>query len=375
MRNLRNNKVSGISLVALIVTIIVLIILTATVIVTFMEGGIIEKAKEAVFKSDIRTYQEILAVKNAENMINLATGNGEGEELNANKLEEIQSIIPEFKEEYAGIIAINNGEIVLGAESKTPYSTWLEELGILAVEPIWDNSYASLLDIREGVVYGYKDDNRTDEDKYYNFIPYTPLKTELIIPEEYIDDEGNIVKVTEIASQAFWCVNITSVKMPDSIKKIGGAAFRESPDLSNITLSKNLEYLGGEAFYGTKITNITIPGTVTYLGNKLFDCCSSIDTVILEEGITYISEHMFSYSDVKNIIIPSSTTSICDSAFSFCSSLESITIPGTVTSIGNDIFANCPNLKTITLGEGSGFTEDDATSWGIDTTVVSVINL
>ena len=124
------NKRAGISLVALVVTIIVLIILTAAVIVTFMEGGIIEKAKEAVFKSDIRTYQEILAVKNAENMINLATGNGEGGLYNATELAEIQAIIPEFKEEYKDLIAISNGEIVLGSESKEPYSTWLAELGI-----------------------------------------------------------------------------------------------------------------------------------------------------------------------------------------------------------------------------------------------------
>ncbi|MBE5821145.1 MAG: hypothetical protein E7311_00975 [Clostridiales bacterium] len=45
-------KRSGISLVSLVITIIVLIILTGTVIVTFMEGGIIEKAKEAVNRSN-----------------------------------------------------------------------------------------------------------------------------------------------------------------------------------------------------------------------------------------------------------------------------------------------------------------------------------
>ena len=47
----------GISLIVLVITIIVLIILTAAVIVTFMEGGIVDRAKQATFKSDIRTYQ------------------------------------------------------------------------------------------------------------------------------------------------------------------------------------------------------------------------------------------------------------------------------------------------------------------------------
>jgi len=130
MKNLRNSRTSGISLVALIVTIIVLIILTAAVIVTFMEGGIIEKAKEAVFKSDKRKYQEILAVKNAEKQIELATGNGEGGLYNETEYEKIKEIIPEFKEEYKDLIAISNGEIVLGTRTDDPYSEWLAELGI-----------------------------------------------------------------------------------------------------------------------------------------------------------------------------------------------------------------------------------------------------
>ena len=82
MKNL--SKKGGISLVALVITIIVLIILTGAVIVTFMEGGIVDRAKESVFKSDIRTYQEILAVKRADEYIEIATGEKEASELELN---------------------------------------------------------------------------------------------------------------------------------------------------------------------------------------------------------------------------------------------------------------------------------------------------
>ncbi|MBE5821412.1 MAG: hypothetical protein E7311_02350 [Clostridiales bacterium] len=149
MKNLKNSKTSGISLVALIVTIIVLIILTAAVIVTFMEGGIIEKAKEAVFKSDIRTYQEILAVKNAEKQIELATGNGEGGLYNETDYDKIKEIIPEFKEEYKDLIAISNGEIVLGTRSEDPYSIWLADLGIGVAK----TSVVALLEVGDYVNY------------------------------------------------------------------------------------------------------------------------------------------------------------------------------------------------------------------------------
>ena len=103
----------GVSLVALIVTIIVLIILTAAVIVTFMEGGIVDRAKEAVFKSDIRTYQEQLAIAKGEEQINIAVGAGGESKLNGTTASEIQEFLPDFKEEYEGIVSVEEGEIVL----------------------------------------------------------------------------------------------------------------------------------------------------------------------------------------------------------------------------------------------------------------------
>ena len=169
MKNLKNKTTSGISLVALIVTIIVLIILTAAVIVTFMEGGIIEKAKEAVFKSDIRTYQEILAVKNAEKQIELATGNGEGGLYNETEYEKIKEIIPEFKEEYKDLIAIANGEIVLGTRTDDPYSTWLSELGIGAGKnAIPENSVVTKLQVGHYVNYNIPEGERKEYNEEVN---------------------------------------------------------------------------------------------------------------------------------------------------------------------------------------------------------------
>ena len=70
-------KKKGISLVALVVTIIVLIILTGAVVATFMEGGIITNAKEAVMKSDYTTLVEAYDVKYNTAKIDEVTGTGE----------------------------------------------------------------------------------------------------------------------------------------------------------------------------------------------------------------------------------------------------------------------------------------------------------
>ncbi|MBE5821134.1 MAG: leucine-rich repeat domain-containing protein [Clostridiales bacterium] len=389
MKNLKSKKTSGISLVALIVTIIVLIILTAAVIVTFMEGGIIDRAKESVFKSDIRTYQEILAVKRAEEQIKLATGNGEEEEL---KLigktitgEDIKEIIPEFKvKEYGELIEVINGKIVAKQElnNEVLQGKWLIELGVetgeeVVEEIVWDNSQAELLDIRDGIVYGYKEDTRDYQTRKGGsgiiFSSPSPNK-ELIVPAEYTDNEGNKVEVTEIADGAFGYIDITSVIMPDTITIIGEHAFTFTY-ISNMRLSKNIEYIEQYAFYSAlNIDKLTIPNTIINVNACAFEN-SRIGTIQLEEGITAMWSMAFAMCNVTEIIIPSTITSINSSDFSMCDSLQYITIPGTVNNIDNYTFQDCWNLKTITLGEGSIFTEEDAANWGVDTSVTSVINL
>ena len=69
-------KKNGISLVALVVTIIVLIILTGAVVATFMEGGIIDKAKDAVMRNDCETLKEAYVVNYNVEKIDVETSTG-----------------------------------------------------------------------------------------------------------------------------------------------------------------------------------------------------------------------------------------------------------------------------------------------------------
>jgi len=57
---MKNKK--GISLIVLIITIIVVIILAAIIIITLTKNNPVSSAKEAAFKSDIRNFQDSLAM-------------------------------------------------------------------------------------------------------------------------------------------------------------------------------------------------------------------------------------------------------------------------------------------------------------------------
>ncbi len=74
------------------------------------------------------------------------------------------------------------------------------------------------------------------------------------------------ISITRIENRAFCRSMLKSVKMYDNVNKIGNAAFYFSRYLSNVTLSKNLTFIGKEAFCSTSISKITIPATVTVIG-------------------------------------------------------------------------------------------------------------
>ena len=112
-----------------------------------------------------------------------------------------------------------------------------------------------------------------------------------------------------IADGAFeWCLDLTSVAIPDSVTSIGDGAFWTCRNL----------------------TSIEIPDSVTSIGDYAFDDCSGLARVSIGNGVTSLGE----------------------GTFSGCTSLKSIAIPSSVTSIGKDAFYK-PALKRIYGSAGS----------------------
>ena len=56
----------GISLIVLVITIIVMLILAAAVIITLSNSSIINKAKEAVNKTDVKNFEQELSLSLAD---------------------------------------------------------------------------------------------------------------------------------------------------------------------------------------------------------------------------------------------------------------------------------------------------------------------
>lgn len=90
--------------------------------------------------------------------------------------------------------------------------------------------------------------------------------------------------VEEIGNGAFIDCQITSVKIPDSVKKIGSDAFRNC----------------------VKLTNIETPCTLSELNDYVFYNCEVLETVKINEGTKTIHENAFTGASIKKLFIPAS---------------------------------------------------------------------
>ena len=124
------NKRKGISLIVLVITILVMLILSGVVIVSLSKNNPVEKAKEATFKENAKTYKDSLAMYITNNFAE--NTNMHKEEINASLLEDMQKYITEFAKKHVGVYEIESGELVYVGK-KEEERKWMQEIGVRVV--------------------------------------------------------------------------------------------------------------------------------------------------------------------------------------------------------------------------------------------------
>lgn len=159
------------------------------------------------------------------------------------------------------------------------------------------------------------------------------------IPEEY-----NGYKVVEIENEGFKLVaKFNTLIIPDTVKKIGGGAFKFCPDLEIMDMGNGVQTLQDNAFIG----------------------CKKLKSIKLSNKIVEIPMGAFQNCAIKKVEIPSSVQSIKEGAFSMCADLKEVHIPSSVKKIAdtNGSFEDSPNV-TIYAPSGS-YAEEYAKSKNI----------
>ena len=168
----------------------------------------------------------------------------------------------------------------------------------------------------------------------------------------YYSDYSCYTTNNEIGKFAFkGCSGLTSLTLPDGVKKIGQSAFSGCSGLTSLTLPSSIAAIGESAFSGCSgLTSLTLPSSITTIGESAFYHCSGLTSLTLPSSITTISENAFSgCSGLTSLTLPDGVTEIGDFAFKGCSGLTSLTLPDGVTEIGWCAFSGCSGLTSLTL--------------------------
>lgn len=169
--------------------------------------------------------------------------------------------------------------------------------------------------------------------------------------------------VTKIGNYAFSdCVQLGVIDIPSSVTSIGDGVFYECGNLIRITVEKNNAYYSSDEYgvlfnknkteliqypAGNTRSSYSVPKGVTSLDSWAFYVSKNLKVIELPDTVTSIGEAAFRFcTSLKNINIPNGVTSISACTFEQCQSLTSIKIPEGVTSIGDIAFWFCGSLKT-----------------------------
>lgn len=131
----------------------------------------------------------------------------------------------------------------------------------------------------------------------------------------------------------FGCKSLTTITIPNNIKMIGGAAFRECPALTSVIFNAeecSVAYSSDgdnivPSFNNPAITHVTFGDNVTRIPDYLFWGCSGITEVKFANNVERIGT----------------------AAFFGCTGLTSVTISQSVEAVGANAFGNCPNMTTV----------------------------
>ena len=151
--------------------------------------------------------------------------------------------------------------------------------------------------------------------------------------------------LTSIGDYAFAATGLTGVTVPGSVSSIGLGAFSGCSLLTELTLLNGVKTIGEGSFYGTGLTGVIFPSSVTEIGISAFAGMKDLTSVTFLGDVKTIGKRAFKDAGITSVVIPESVATLGSSSFENCTKLKNLTISKNLyNNSGAAAFVNCPLL-------------------------------
>lgn len=215
----------------------------------------------------------------------------------------------------------------------------------------------------------------------------------------YVGDTEHLTNYTiregtvSIADGVFQnCRELTTVRLPNSLRSIGIKAFGECESLESIIIPRDVEYIGREAFkHCYNLASITLYNNIEVIGQQAFDDTEWYKNIIGEKDYyhydyavadttatdsddyevapTNVETDNGNYSIDGNFVyigsvlygtkkevpygtslaVKEGTKGIAEYAFNNCNGLVSVSLPSSIMCVGEGAFQNCKGLERVNI--------------------------
>ena len=180
----------------------------------------------------------------------------------------------------------------------------------------------------------------------------------------------------EIGNSCFSNSQVSSITLPQGMKKLGRHVFFYCTNLTSLTLPEGMEEIGMMCFGSCSLTSVNLPSTmvkldscslqdnpftsinlknVKYVGRQAFSQCTNLTTVTSNGMLEEIDGAAFTRCSLTTAYLPEGMQTIIMNAYFRCPNLNSFTVPTTVTTITGNPCVGATSLTSFGVAAGSEY--------------------
>ena len=159
------------------------------------------------------------------------------------------------------------------------------------------------------------------------------------------------------------CSNLAVINMPNSIKEIGDWAFHGCSSLQMIDLSKTkISSVARLMFWScVNLTEVKLPDSIKVIAKEAFMYCGKLGKINLPEGLRYIGESAFDHTAALNTVdLPESLRYIGGCAFAYGGLKGTLIIPAGIVHLQRGTFERCSGLSVVKITDGTKYINSNA---------------